>query len=131
MNDRERTQCFCCHLNQFFLQSIRIRVDLLLYESKMTDQREQYDWIEGKKSGRVASLLCPHREVTELMVFTIKYIITLKQCIIKYTKIPFKFFSALQSYCPRFSVILLSYNSRSTLIRMDCKKNWLRWQQKH
>ena len=28
----------------YFLQSSRIRVDLLSYESKRTDKREQYDW---------------------------------------------------------------------------------------
>ena len=28
----------------FFLRSGRIRVDLLSYESKTTDKREQYDW---------------------------------------------------------------------------------------
>ena len=32
---------------------------------------------------------------------------------------PSKFFLALQSYCPRLSVVLLSYDSRSTLIRQD------------
>ena len=32
---------------------------------------------------------------------------------------PSKFFSALQSYCFRLSVVLLSYDSRSTLIRRD------------
>ena len=32
---------------------------------------------------------------------------------------PSKFLSALQSYCPRLSVILLSYDSRSTPIRLD------------
>ena len=37
---------------------------------------------------------------------------------------PSKFFSALQSYCSRLSIVLLSYDSRSTLIRRDRKKNW-------
>ena len=32
---------------------------------------------------------------------------------------PSKFFSAFQSYCPRLSVGWLSYNSRSSLIRLD------------
>ena len=32
---------------------------------------------------------------------------------------PSKFFSALQSYCPRISVALLSYDSRSTILRLD------------
>ena len=35
---------------------------------------------------------------------------------------PSKLFSALHTYCSRISVVLLSYNSRSTLIRLDCKK---------
>ena len=40
---------------------------------------------------------------------------------------PSKFFSALQSHCSRLSVILLSYDSRSTLVRLDRrKKNWSR-----
>ena len=36
---------------------------------------------------------------------------------------PSKFFSALQSYCPRLSVVLLSSDIRSTLIRLDPRKN--------
>ena len=32
---------------------------------------------------------------------------------------PSKFFSALRSYCPRLSVVLLSYDCRSTLKRLD------------
>ena len=40
---------------------------------------------------------------------------------------PSKFFSALQSYCSRLSVVLLSCDSRSTLIRLNRrKKNWSR-----
>ena len=39
--------------------------------------------------------------------------------------IPSKFFSAFQSYCPRSSVVLLSHDSRSTLVWLDGrKKNW-------
>ena len=37
--------------------------------------------------------------------------------------VPSKFFSTVQSYCPRLSVVLLSYDSRSTLIRLDRRKN--------
>ena len=32
----------------FFLRSSRIGVDLLSYESKTTDKREQYDWMVEK-----------------------------------------------------------------------------------
>ena len=39
-------------------------------------------------------------------------------------KSPSKFFSAFQWYCSRLSVVLLSYDSRLTLIRLDCWKNW-------
>ena len=35
---------------------------------------------------------------------------------------PSKFFLALQSFCCRLSVVLLSYDSRSTLIRLDRTK---------
>ena len=35
---------------------------------------------------------------------------------------PSKFFSSLQSYCPHLSVVLLSYDGRSTLIRLDRTK---------
>ena len=38
--------------------------------------------------------------------------------------LPVKFFSAVQLYCSRFSVGLLSYDSISTLLRLDCRKNW-------
>ena len=37
---------------------------------------------------------------------------------------PSKFFSALQMYCSHLSGVLLSYDSRSTLIRLDRRKNW-------
>ena len=40
-------------------------------------------------------------------------------------KYPSKFFSALPSYCPRLSVVLLSYDSRSTLIRLDRRFFWM------
>ena len=40
------------------------------------------------------------------------------------TTFPSKFFSPLQSYCPRLSVVLLSYDSRSTLIRRDGKEKF-------
>ena len=33
--------------------------------------------------------------------------------------LPGNFFSTLRSYCPQISVVLLSYNNRSTLIRLD------------
>ena len=36
----------------FFLRSSRSRVDLLSYDSKSTDRREQYDWMDEKKNGR-------------------------------------------------------------------------------
>ena len=38
------------------------------------------------------------------------------------TYYPSKFFSALRSYCSRLSVGMLSYDSRSTLIRLDHRK---------
>ena len=37
---------------------------------------------------------------------------------------PSKFFLVLQSYCSRFSVVLLSYDSRSTPIRPDRRKKF-------
>ena len=52
----------------FFLRYSRIGVDLLLYDSKMTDIREQYDWIAEKNwtggSGRIAIVSSPPRGVT-------------------------------------------------------------------
>ena len=39
------------------------------------------------------------------------------------SQLPSKFFSVLQSYCSRSSVGLFSYDSRSTLIRLDWRKN--------
>ena len=37
---------------------------------------------------------------------------------------PSKFLSAFQLYCSRLSVGFPSYDSRSTLFRLDCRKNW-------
>ena len=37
---------------------------------------------------------------------------------------PFKYFSSTQSHCPRISVGLRSYDSRSTLIQLDHRKIW-------
>ena len=39
------------------LRSSRIRVDLLLYESKPTDKRLKYDWMAGKKIGRDCTMI--------------------------------------------------------------------------
>ena len=39
-----------------FLRSSRIGVDLVSYESKLTDKRKQYDWMPGKKFERVFCL---------------------------------------------------------------------------
>ena len=38
---------------------------------------------------------------------------------------PSKFFSATQLFCSRLSIGSLSYDSRSTLIRLDRRKNWV------
>ena len=38
---------FVCSTN-FFLRSRHNRVELLSYKSKMTDRREQYDWMDEK-----------------------------------------------------------------------------------
>ena len=40
--------------------------------------------------------------------------------LIAFFHFPSKFFSAFQAYCSRLSVALLSYDSRSTRIRLDC-----------
>ena len=37
--------------SDFFLQSSRIRVNLLSYESKLASKREQYDWMPEKMDG--------------------------------------------------------------------------------
>ena len=36
--------------------------------------------------------------------------------------IPVQFFSAIQSYCSRLSVVLLSYDRRLILLRLNCRK---------
>ena len=41
----------------FFLRSSRIRVDLLSYERKTTDKREQYDWRAEKNSDGTCNAL--------------------------------------------------------------------------
>ena len=47
-----------------------------------------------------------------------------------YLYLPSKFFSAIQSYCSRLSVGLLSYNRRLTLLRLDRRISfgWVDWQ---
>ena len=107
----------------FFLQSSRNRVDLLSYESKMIDKQEQY-YRRGEKN------LDGHAQT----VFSKINVTTSSVCLfffrnmqpnlegerkIKYSP---KFCLAIQSYCFHFSVGLLSYNSRSSLIRMDRRK---------
>ena len=47
-----------------------------------------------------------------------------KRCMNRYTDSPSKFFLALQSYCCCLSVVLLSCDSRSTLIRRDRTKKF-------
>ena len=44
-------------------------------------------------------------------------------CLSTTTIHPIKFLSAIQSYCSCLSVVLLSYDSRSTLLRLDRRKN--------
>ena len=132
------------HSTNFFLQSSCIRLDLLPYERKTTDKREQYDWRAEKNfdghsifwwsdfsSFSRGNWFCHHRLATSSSF----------SCIIgggrrmklwKFTErkeesgiYPSKFFSALQSYCPRLSVALLSYDSKLTLIvRPDCRKKF-------
>ena len=42
---------------------------------------------------------------------------------VRVSNCPSKYFPALQSFCSSLSVVLLSYDSRSTLIlRLDCRK---------
>ena len=40
----------------YFLQSSRIRVDLLSYKSKPTDKRKQYDWVAENFFGQVLNV---------------------------------------------------------------------------
>ena len=87
---------FFCNLliswPNFFLRSSRIRVYLLSYESIPTDKREQYDWRADKNLDGIRVDLHIH------------------------------IFPPLKSYYSRLSVNLISYNNRSTLIRLDCIK---------
>ena len=52
LNDK----AFSSYLSDFFLQPSRIRVDLLSCESKPTDKREQYNWMDKKNSDRQSGL---------------------------------------------------------------------------
>ena len=108
----------------FFLRSCRKKVDRLLYESIPTDKREQYD--EGwEKFGRVRMYVFSYctleKELLNFSKSASRYTLTESWDVSLYY--PSKFFSALQLYCSRFSVCLLSYDSRSTLLRRDRIKN--------
>ena len=48
--------------------------------------------------------------------------IKIKYDLYLFLSLPSKFFSTLKLYCPRLSVVLLSYDSRLILIRLDRRK---------
>ena len=109
----------------FCLQSSRTRVDRLSYESKPTEKRWQYDWRADKYLDGLTAILAKSSQLllqeknkeTELMPRARD-----KQYQSKTTR-PI-FFPALLSYCSRLSVVLLSYDSRSTLIRLDRRQKF-------
>ena len=83
------------------VQSSCIRVDVPSYKNIMTDKREQYNWMSGKKNWTA------RRYVWHWTVYS-----------------PSKFFSALPSVCSRLSVGLLWYDSRSTLRRLHQREKF-------
>ena len=124
------------YVTNFFHRSCHIRVDLLSYESKTTDKWEQYNWMVETNLDRAMDPLnffLPSRCIAIYPLlddtkFTAIYVNNTTGCQINnmdrislFFKHPSKFFSALQSYCSIISVVLLSYNSRSTLIWLDRK----------
>ena len=69
LNDK----AFSSYLSDFFLQPSRIRVDLLSCESKPTDKREQYNWMDKKNSDGQSGLkqisakkFCPFHQIAKL-----------------------------------------------------------------
>ena len=103
----------------FFLQSSRNRVDLLSYESKPTDNTTgglEKIWTGMHVFPIRKTSTQPHCALVSVHVCVYTYICG------QTTPCPSKFFSGLQSFCCRLFVVLLSYDSRSTLIRRDCTK---------
>ena len=88
------------HNSTIFFSVIQsYRVDLLSNEGKTTDKWEQNDWTTENNLFRYVNKSCILFENWS------------------------NFFQVTHSYCSHLSVGLLSYDSRSTLIRLDCRKN--------
>ena len=105
----------CYTRPNFFLRSSRIRINLLSCESKTTDKRQQNAWRAKKNLDRqdndcetygtnIYVIACP---VVGNNFFKLNH--------------PSNFFSAI-SYFSQLPVSLLSFNSRSTLIRLNKRK---------
>ena len=122
--------------SNFFLRFSRIRVNLLLYESKTTHKRGQYYWRAEKNLDGWTWF--PNPSLWPIPYTFTRWCYNLGHCCrlqqgrsILDCPLPSKFFLALQSFFICLSVVLLSYDSRSTLIRLDRRKNLveldLRW----
>ena len=93
-------------LNHFLLRSNRIRVNLLSHERKSTNKQEQYDWRAEKNLDGIGFIQLQNLARNSVHPYLV-------------LACPSKFFLALQSFWCCLAVVLLSYNSRSTLIRRN------------
>ena len=112
-------------LLDFFLRSSHIRVDLLLYESNPTDKWEGNDWRAGKNLDSLFEIkvvlqvsinhFSSSSSVKEELLLKRKRNNRIEKGIFWESR---PIFSVIESYCSRLSVILLSQDSRSTLLRL-------------
>ena len=91
--------------------------------------RENHNQKQLKKISRtwvtawnVSEYACLHRYIEGSPVHTSNCIVPRKLKLLPLQFHPSKFFSAIQSYCSRLPVSLLSYDSRSNLLRLDRRK---------
>ena len=107
----------------FSQPSRRNRVDLLLYESITTDKREQCDWGAEKNLDGYGAMA--YERMTSY-TFPPHNSNGKRQFIIERKKLNYvtKFFPTIQSHCSRLSAVFLSYNSRSTILQLDCRKKF-------
>ena len=78
-----------------------------------------------KKVGRIAAVFEPVFLPSLFRSFPTSTDTSCTQSITHKTAFPVQFFSVLQSYCSRISVVFLSYDSRLTPIRLDRRKKIL------
>ena len=108
----------------FFCGPVLLELDLLSYDSKLTETQEQYDWMTElflmRALGGEEKIQNTHRSGTSPTVPGQRLVVGQNFHISSLVQI----FSVIQSYCSRISVVLLSYNNRTSLIRLGHRKTY-------